>query len=310
MIMPDRNGAVSGTNYRYGFQAQECDQEMSNSASHYAFEYRIHDARIGRFLSIDPLAAKYSYNSPYAFSENRVIDMIELEGLEISYTKTPGNNGYTVIGITIDVEVINSTNDLSKSEIKKYAKQIKIETEKKYSNIDRNDKIIYRTKVNLKFSKEIDPVNGYSSSNSTFKLDLRGKVGGGRAPIGQTQRNTIVVYTKQWNSEKFNRYIYESENKSLNEIGLTGAHEFGHSMGLLHGWDEYKEKVAELRPWYPFPIDTNVENIMRYGSQTEGANTDQFKAIIATIDKDTKKDNKIKDIMYSVAGSASSEIKK
>ena len=42
----------------------------------------MHDARIGRFLSIDPLAAKYPWNSPYAFSENRVIDMVELEGLE------------------------------------------------------------------------------------------------------------------------------------------------------------------------------------------------------------------------------------
>ena len=82
MLIPDRNGAVSGTDYRYGFQAQECDQEMSNSASHYAFEYRIHDARIGRFLSVDPLAASYAYNSTYAFCENSVIAYKELEGKE------------------------------------------------------------------------------------------------------------------------------------------------------------------------------------------------------------------------------------
>lgn len=31
---------------------------------------------------MDPLAAKYPHNSPYAFSENKVIDHIELEGLE------------------------------------------------------------------------------------------------------------------------------------------------------------------------------------------------------------------------------------
>ena len=42
----------------------------------------MYDARIGRFLSIDPLAAQYPWNSPYAFSENRVIDAVELEGLE------------------------------------------------------------------------------------------------------------------------------------------------------------------------------------------------------------------------------------
>ena len=47
-----------------------------------ALEYRIHDARIGRFLSRDPLFASFPWNSPYAFSENRVIDRIELEGAE------------------------------------------------------------------------------------------------------------------------------------------------------------------------------------------------------------------------------------
>jgi len=42
----------------------------------------MHDPRVGRFFAVDPLASTYSYNSPYAFSENRVIDAIELEGLE------------------------------------------------------------------------------------------------------------------------------------------------------------------------------------------------------------------------------------
>jgi hypothetical protein len=42
----------------------------------------MHDPRVGRFFAIDPLTAKYPHNSPYAFSENRVIDAIELEGAE------------------------------------------------------------------------------------------------------------------------------------------------------------------------------------------------------------------------------------
>jgi len=42
----------------------------------------MHDARIGRFWSIDPLTLKYPWNSPYVFSENRVIDGVELEGAE------------------------------------------------------------------------------------------------------------------------------------------------------------------------------------------------------------------------------------
>ena len=44
----------------------------------------MHDPRVGRFLSLDPLAKQYPHNSPYAFSENRVIDGIDLEGAEFS----------------------------------------------------------------------------------------------------------------------------------------------------------------------------------------------------------------------------------
>jgi RHS repeat-associated protein len=66
--------------YRFGFQGQETDPDFYGGAVSY--KYRVHDPRIGRFLSIDPLAPSYPWNSPYAFSENRVIDSRELEGLE------------------------------------------------------------------------------------------------------------------------------------------------------------------------------------------------------------------------------------
>lgn len=42
----------------------------------------MHDPRIGRFFARDQFESKYPWNSPYAFSENRVIDAYELEGLE------------------------------------------------------------------------------------------------------------------------------------------------------------------------------------------------------------------------------------
>lgn len=80
-LLPGRN--YSSNSYRFGFQGQEKDDELHGSTgTSYAFEYRMHDPRVGRFLSIDPLAAKYPHNSPYAFAENQVIQFIELEGLE------------------------------------------------------------------------------------------------------------------------------------------------------------------------------------------------------------------------------------
>lgn len=77
--MPDRE--FSSTNYRFGFNGQEVDKDLAGGAG-VVFKYRIHDARIGRFLSVDPLAPEYPWNSTYAFAENRVIDGLDLEGLE------------------------------------------------------------------------------------------------------------------------------------------------------------------------------------------------------------------------------------
>ncbi|NMH85959.1 RHS repeat-associated core domain-containing protein [Flavivirga algicola] len=80
-LLPNRHDNTP--DYRYGFQGQEMDNEVKNvDGSSVNYKYRMHDPRVGRFFAVDPLARKYAYNSPYAFSENRLIDAIELEGLE------------------------------------------------------------------------------------------------------------------------------------------------------------------------------------------------------------------------------------
>jgi RHS repeat-associated protein len=80
MVMSDRTFQTE--KYRYGFQSQESDSEWLGEGNAVAFKYRVHDARLGRFLSVDPLSPEYPWNSGYAFSENKPIDHYELEGLE------------------------------------------------------------------------------------------------------------------------------------------------------------------------------------------------------------------------------------
>jgi len=70
---------------KYRFQKQELQNKEFSDGSGlemYEFKYRMDDPQIGRFWSVDPLASKYEYNSPYAFSEDKVTNSIELEGLE------------------------------------------------------------------------------------------------------------------------------------------------------------------------------------------------------------------------------------
>lgn len=75
---------------KYKFQGQEHQDETGWDS----FKWRNHQPDIGRFFNVDPLAEDYYYNSPYAFSENKVIAHIELEGLE----STPFMTGHVASG--------------------------------------------------------------------------------------------------------------------------------------------------------------------------------------------------------------------
>jgi hypothetical protein len=58
------------------------DDEVKGDGNSVNYSFRMHDPRLGRFFAIDPLNADYPWNCPYAFSENIVINAVELEGLE------------------------------------------------------------------------------------------------------------------------------------------------------------------------------------------------------------------------------------
>lgn len=81
MLVPKPNTTPQRP-YRYGFQGQEKDDEIKGEGNSLNYTFRMHDPRVGRFFATDPLTKSYPFYSPYAFSGNRVIDMVELEGLE------------------------------------------------------------------------------------------------------------------------------------------------------------------------------------------------------------------------------------
>ncbi|WP_303318397.1 DUF6443 domain-containing protein [Flavivirga abyssicola] len=76
----NNNPSSSNIALKRRFQGQEHQDELN--LNWYSFKWRNADPAIGRFFNIDPLSEKFMYNSTYAFSENRVIDGVELEGLE------------------------------------------------------------------------------------------------------------------------------------------------------------------------------------------------------------------------------------
>ena len=56
----------------------------------YDYGARFYDPVLGRFPSLDPLANKFEWVSPYNYAENRPINGIDLYGLQFSPSFTSG----------------------------------------------------------------------------------------------------------------------------------------------------------------------------------------------------------------------------
>jgi RHS repeat-associated protein len=80
MVMPQRQFSAGG--YRYGFNGKENDNDVKGVGNQQDYGMRIYDPRLGRFLSVDPITAKYPELTPYQFASNTPIVAIDLDGLE------------------------------------------------------------------------------------------------------------------------------------------------------------------------------------------------------------------------------------
>jgi RHS repeat-associated protein len=76
MVMMGRK--FDSDKYRYGFNGKEKDKDIA--ADNYDFGARIYDGRIGRWLSVDPLQAKYPGLSPYNFVANSPVLYVDPDG--------------------------------------------------------------------------------------------------------------------------------------------------------------------------------------------------------------------------------------
>jgi RHS repeat-associated protein len=81
MVMPGRKYSA-GTQYRYGFNGKENDNEVKGEGNQQDYGMRIYDPRLGRFLSNDPLSKNFPYYSPYQFAGCNPIRNIDLDGGE------------------------------------------------------------------------------------------------------------------------------------------------------------------------------------------------------------------------------------
>ncbi|WP_300564699.1 RHS repeat-associated core domain-containing protein [Flavobacterium sp.] len=105
MLVPKRHG--DATEYRYGFNGKENDNEVMGEGNFQEYGMRMYNPRIGRFFNADPLTYKYPELTPYQFASNRPIQGIDQDGLEFQNADA----AYIVARYGVDALTIKTVDD-------------------------------------------------------------------------------------------------------------------------------------------------------------------------------------------------------
>ncbi len=207
------------TNYLYGYNGKENDNEVKGKGAQYDYGFRIYDPRLGRFLSVDPLISSFPYYTPYQFAGNIPIAAIDLDGLEeyvIIYYKDQH-------GVTTNIQ-IRTVKDINGSlldqqvhknpDTKKIAKGNVLVFE---STLDKNGKEIF---------KIVESRNKKDAKLTSQELKLYNKYRVQEKESGQTQSLNYNEYESKdfENSETntFNSEMILSTSKPLVPITFQG----------------------------------------------------------------------------------------
>jgi RHS repeat-associated protein len=114
MVMPGH--WFNSSEYRYGYNGKERTDEISPEGSGDDYDYgaRMYDSRLGRWLSVDPIAIKTPWASPYNGFSNDPIDRIDPSGKGDFYSQagtklgSDGNNDGKIY-VVKDVDCVMET---------------------------------------------------------------------------------------------------------------------------------------------------------------------------------------------------------
>jgi RHS repeat-associated protein len=226
--------------YRRGFNGMEKDDEVKGGGNSYDFGARLYDVRVGRWMTVDPLATKYTSWSPYVFCIDNPILNIDSDGREVIVTITQRKDQKPLIEIKVSGAIINeSTADFTPAQIVKRMNIFQNEVNDVYNkSFDEFEVKVTLDFIEVKSRDEINEEDHVISIQDRWNTSSGGRV------------NTIGGNVMFLPSSSFSSYKDRPR-----------PHELGHWLGLLHPWDNgYETEFKEGK-----------RNIMSYDGDESGS---------------------------------------
>lgn len=194
-----------------------------------------------RFFNVDPLAEKYPYNSIYAFSENRVIDGRELEGLE--WVSTKNAQGQTT-NRQLTVLITNGTT-LNERQYNRLVNSIKVDFSNVFGADGARAQLIISDNATMRVSLENQTSQTITNDNGDEFSTYRGGV---TATLGETQTDAFGVTA-----------TVDGSKRQTSDITRSFNHEAAHSAGLDHPW-ENRDHVSDINQNSATVLPNTIKN--------------------------------------------------
>ena len=76
--MTEPGRSWNSSDYRFGYTGHEKESDLAEGV--YTTEYRLLDTRLGRWMSVDPLAGDFAWVSPYNYCDGNPVVMVDPDG--------------------------------------------------------------------------------------------------------------------------------------------------------------------------------------------------------------------------------------
>ncbi len=212
MLIPDRQWYANSdsSNYRFGFNGMERDNDISGQGNNLDFGARIYNSRLGRWMVTDPLEKSYPGVSSFNYASNSPTSMMDSDGMD--GIRNGANSSITATMVFIydptsgvdRAEAIQAVENASTNIRNVWGEQT-YRGQKVQTNLD----VMFYTQDEYNealANGQVQPTDG--------KTNVITLTNSGRSHVEADGR------TGKWNV------------KELNGSGNTAAHEFGHLLGL------------------------------------------------------------------------------
>jgi|GEM_PF-2919138 len=212
------------------------------------------NARESRFLSVDPLASKYPYYTPYQFAGNTPIQAIDLDGLEPAYMTTDKNTGRTQITISGD----HLTHRIPESQRADFVK-----SNGKGGPTDEAEEVLSATATLVGLASGISEVVGtakvlyraYKMVDEQIEENASANEATTERTTNPTEKGEGTIY-KRTNPKTNEGYIGKSKDPK-NYLKRQDAHD--RKLGVKHDYEELETNVPESK------LDKLEEDHIRLG---------------------------------------------